>query len=136
MMKSEAIRAFENLTSEIETMEQAKAFKMGMTYEDRHRLELDARTARAEMLAGHIVDGILWVRAQFHRLGDWFAAGQRLRIAERQLMSMDDRMLADLGLTRGDVPFAVRRAAEGDAPQFDEVTGYVAPANQNLRHAA
>jgi hypothetical protein len=135
-MKSEAIQTFEILTSEIETMEQAKAFKMGLTFEDRERLEMRARTARAEMIAGHIVDGILWVRTQFHRFGAWFKAGQRLRIAERQLMSMDDRMLADLGLTRGDVPFAVRRAAEGDAPQFDEVTGYVAPANQNLRHAA
>lgn len=135
-MKSEAIRAFENLTSEIETMEQAKAFKMGMTYEDRQRLEMGARTARAQLIAGHIVDGILWVRTQFHRLGTWFTAGQRLRLAERQLMSMDDRMLADLGLTRGDVPFAVRRAAQGDTPQFDEVAGYVAPANQNLRRAA
>jgi len=135
-MKSEAIRAFENLTSEIGAMEQAKAFKSGLTFEDRHRLEMRARTARAEMIAGHIVDGILWVRAQFHRLGAWLEADRRLRYAERQLMSMDDRGLADLGLTRGDVPFAVRRAAEGNAPQFDEVTGYVAPANQNLRHAA
>jgi uncharacterized protein YjiS (DUF1127 family) len=135
-MKSDAIRTFENLTSEIKTMEQAKAFKMGLTFEDRQRLEMRARTARAEMISDHIVGGILWVRAQFHRLGAWFKAGQRLRVAERQLMAMDDRMLADLGLSRGDVPFAVRRAAEGDAPQFDEVTGYVAPANQNLRRAA
>jgi uncharacterized protein YjiS (DUF1127 family) len=135
-MKSEAIQTFEILTSEIETMEQAKAFKMGLTFEDREMLEMRARTARSEMIAGHIVDGILWIGAQFHRLGAWLKAGQRLRVAERQLMSMDDRMLADLGLTRGDVRFAVRRAAEGDAPQFDEVTGYVAPANQNLRRAA
>lgn len=135
-MKSEAIRAFENLTSEIGTMEQAKAFKMGLSHEDRQRLEMSARTARAEMLAGHIVDGILWVRAQFRRLGAWFEADRQLRLAERQLMLMDDRGLADLGLSRGDVPFAVRRAAEGNAPQFDAVTGYVAPANQNLRHAA
>ena len=117
-------------------MEQAKAFKLGLTHEDRQRLEMHARTARAEMLAGHIVDGILWIRDQFRRLGARFKAGQELRYAERQLMTMDDRGLADLGLTRGDVPFAVRRAAEGNAPQFDEVTGYTAPANQNLRHAA
>ena len=135
-MKSDAIQAFENLTSEIGVMEQAKAFKLGLTYEDRHRLEMHARTARAEMLAGHIADGILWIRDQFRRLGARFTAGQQLRYAERQLMAMDDRGLADLGLTRGDVPFAVRRAAEGNAPQFDEVTGYTAPANQNLRHAA
>jgi len=135
-MKSDAIQSFENLTSEIGAMEQAKAFKLGLTFEDRQRLEMRARTARAEMLAGHIVDGILWVRDQFRRLSARFKADQRLRYAERQLMSMDDRGLADLGLTRGDVPFAVRRAAEGNAPQFDEVTGYTAPANQNLRHAA
>jgi uncharacterized protein YjiS (DUF1127 family) len=134
-MKSDAIQAFENLTSEIEAMDQAKAFKLGLTFEDRQRLEMRARTARSEMLAGQI-DGILWIRDQFRRLGASFKASQRLRYAERQLMAMDDRGLADLGLTRGDVPFAVRRAAEGNAPQFDEVTGYTAPANQNLRHAA
>jgi len=50
-MKSDAIQSFENLTSEIGAMEQAKAFKLGLTFEDRQRLEMRARTARAEMLA-------------------------------------------------------------------------------------
>jgi uncharacterized protein YjiS (DUF1127 family) len=35
-----------------------------------------------------------------------------LRRAERELMSLDDRMLHDIGVTRGEIPAAVRRARE------------------------
>ena len=87
-MKSDAIQAFENLTSEIEVMEQAKAFKLGLTHEDRQRLEMHARTARAEMLAGHIVDGILWIRDQFRRTRRPFQG--RSRAALRRTPAHDD----------------------------------------------
>lgn len=33
-----------------------------------------------------------------------------LRRAERDLMSLDDRMLHDIGISRGEIPAAVRRA--------------------------
>jgi len=33
-----------------------------------------------------------------------------LRRAERELMNLDDRMLHDIGLTRSEIPAAVRRA--------------------------
>ncbi len=39
--------------------------------------------------------------------------------------------LADLGLCRADIAFAVREAAEGVVPQIDGVTGHVIAANQN-----
>ena len=40
---------------------------------------------------------------------------------------MSDRELADLGLSRADIPFAVRETVEGVMPQFDAVTGYATP---------
>jgi hypothetical protein len=59
----------------------------------------------------------------------------KLRAAEDQLMAMSDRELADIGLCRAEIPFAVRQPT-GMAPGFDGVTGLVDAANQNLRHAA
>jgi len=56
-------------------------------------------------------------RSLFSFLMDEF----RARRAERELLSMDDRSLADIGLTRSDIPAAVRHrgfrvvAAEVDA---------------------
>jgi uncharacterized protein YjiS (DUF1127 family) len=35
-----------------------------------------------------------------------------LRRAERELMSLDDRMLHDIGITRSEIPSAVRKARE------------------------
>ena len=60
----------------------------------------------------------------------------KLRAAEAQLLRMSDRELADLGLCRSDISFAVREAAQGIAPEIDHVTGHVTAANQNLRRAA
>ncbi len=39
------------------------------------------------------------VRSVFHAVADW----QRKRRAEAELREMDDRMLADLGITRGEI---------------------------------
>ncbi|MBX9945360.1 MAG: DUF1127 domain-containing protein [Reyranella sp.] len=60
----------------------------------------------------------------------------KLRAAEAQLLRMTDRELADLGLARSDIPFAVRETAHGLSPQIDAVTGDVAAVNHNLRRAA
>ncbi len=38
-------------------------------------------------------------RSAFHAVVDW----HRKRRAEAELMEMDDRMLADLGITRGEI---------------------------------
>ncbi len=62
-------------------------------------------------------------------------AHMALRRAEAQLYRMSDRELADLGLCRSDIPFAIREVS-GLAPVIDGVAGVAEVANQNLRHAA
>ena len=53
-----------------------------------------------------------------------------------ELSQLSDRELADIGLTRGDIHFAIRETAEGVMPEIDGVTHTVIPANQNLRRVA
>ncbi|MDP1961002.1 MAG: DUF1127 domain-containing protein [Reyranella sp.] len=110
--------------------------KAGLTIADRHMIELRARYARAEFVADALGDALLWIGRQYGRLVAGIKADLKLRAAEAQLLRMTDRELTDLGLTRGDITFAVREAAEGLAPQIDAVTGNVAAANQNLHRAA
>jgi uncharacterized protein YjiS (DUF1127 family) len=80
-----------------------------------------------------------WIRAPFKRLVESVKADFRLRAAEAELFRMSDRELADVGLSRGDIPFAVRRGAEtvaGDAPAIGRATAAAQAANENLRHIA
>ena len=49
---------------------------------------------------------------------------------------MSDRELADIGLCRGDITFAVREVAHGVAPDIDGVGAPLTAANQNMRRAA
>lgn len=52
--------------------------------------------------------------------------------AYRELAALDDRSLADIGLTRSDIPFVLeRKAAERKAPRLEPVF-----ANTNHRRAA
>jgi len=60
----------------------------------------------------------------------------KLRAAESQLHRMTDRELADIGLCRGDIPFAIRETAHGVMPEIDRVTHTAPSANQNLRRVA
>jgi uncharacterized protein YjiS (DUF1127 family) len=133
---TQPIRTFEDLTSETAPAGGNDITKIGFTFDDRRLIELRARYARAEMLANGVGDLILWFRRQYNRLVGAVKADLKLRAAEAQLYRMTDRELADLGLCRADIAFAVREAAEGVVPQIDGVTGHVTAANQNLRRAA
>lgn len=135
-MMTQPIRTFEDLTSETAPAGGNDIAKIGLTFDERRLLELRARYARAEMLANAVGDLILWVRRQYNWLVAGVKADFKLRAAEAQLHRMTDRELADLGLCRADIAFAVREAAEGVVPQIDGVTGHVTAANQNLRRAA
>ncbi|MDI1285909.1 MAG: DUF1127 domain-containing protein [Reyranella sp.] len=135
-MMTQPIQMFENLTSETAPVGRKDITKVAFSFEERRLLELRARYARAELMANSLGDALLWVGRRYTRLVAAFKADFKLRAAEAQLLRMTDRELADLGLARGDIPFAVREAAEGIAPQFDTVTGGMIAANQNLHRAA
>jgi uncharacterized protein YjiS (DUF1127 family) len=78
-----------------------------------------------------------WAARLFARFGEALKVRYRLHRAEEQLYRMSDRELADLGLCRADIAYAVRQPITGTAPRFDaEAAERMAAANQNVRRAA
>lgn len=132
-MMTQPIQMFENLTSETSPAG-GNAFKVKLSSDDRRLIEMRARYARAEMIAEVLTDAVLWVSRQVKRLVAAVKADYKLRAAEAQLYRMSDRELADLGMTRADIPFAVREAV-GVEPAIHGPDSLKA-ANQNLRSAA
>ena len=135
-MMTQPIRTFNDLTSETAPAGGNDITKRGLSHEDRRLFEQHARYARAELMANSLGDVVLWLSRQWHRLVAGIKADIKLRAAEAQLFRMSDRELADIGLCRGDISFAVREVAHGMAPDFDSVSEPVSAANQNLRRAA
>jgi len=135
-MMTQPIRTFKDLSSETAQAGGNDISKIGFTFDDRRLVELRARYARAQIMADGLGDVILWLGRQYRRLVAAIKADFRLRTAEAQLFRMSDRELADLGLCRADIPFAIREAAQGITPQIDGMTSHVVAANQNMRHAA
>jgi uncharacterized protein YjiS (DUF1127 family) len=135
-MMTQPIQMFENLTSETSPAGGNDIAKTSMTFEDRRMLELRARYARAEMVANNLGDFLLWFGRQYRRLVAAIKTDFKLRAAESQLLRMSDRELADIGLCRGDIPFAVRETAHGIAPEIIHADLPVSAANQNLRRVA
>ncbi len=134
-MMTQPIRTFEGLTSET-TPAGGNDRKLNLSFDERRLIELRARYARAEMVADSLGDFFLWLGRQYSRLVNAIKTDFKLRAAEAQLFRMSDRELADLGLCRSDIPFAVRETAHGVVPQFDASTAPLSAANQNLRRAA
>ena len=135
-MMTQPIQMFENLTSETSPAGGNDIAKTSMNFEERRTLEVRARYARAEMLANNIADALLWLGRQYQRLVSVIKTDFKLRAAESQLFRMSDRELADIGLCRADIHFAVRETAEGIVPEINHVTHSADPANQNLRRVA
>ena len=135
-MMTQPIQMFENLTSETSPAGGNDIAKTNLSYEDRRMLELRARYARAEMIANSLADVLLWLGRQYTRFVTAIKADFKLRAAESQLHRMTDRELADIGLCRADIHFAVRETAEGIVPEINHVTHSADPANQNLRRVA
>ena len=133
-MMTQPIRTFKDLTSE--TAPAGGNTRINLSFDDRRLLEIRARYARAELLANGLGDVILWVGRQWRRLVDGIKADFKLRAAEAQLFRMSDRELADIGLCRGDITFAIREVAHGVAPEIDGEMRSVSAANQNMRRAA
>lgn len=135
-MMTQPIQMFENLTSETSPAGGNDIAKTTLSFEDRKRLELRARYARAELVADGLADALVWLGRQGSRLVAAIKTNFKLRAAEAQLIRMSDRELADIGLTRGDIPFAIRESvAEGIAPEIAHARA-VPAANENLRRVA
>ena len=135
-MMTQPIQMFENLTSETAPAGGNAITKTALSFEERRMLELRARYARAEMLADGLGDVLLWLGRQYQRLVSAITTDFKLRAAESQLLRMSDRELADIGLCRGDIPFAIRETAHGIAPEINHGVLSSAAANQNLRRVA
>lgn len=135
-MMTQPIQMFENLTSETSPAGGNDIAKATLTFEERRILELRARYARAELVANGLADALLWLGRQYSRFVAAIKTDFKLRAAESQLFRMSDRELADIGLCRGDIHFAVREpAAEGIAPEIAHASA-AAAANENLRRVA
>jgi uncharacterized protein YjiS (DUF1127 family) len=135
-MMTQPIRTFKDLTSETAPAGGNDLTKHNLSYQDRRLLEQNARYARAELMANALGDAALWLGRQWRRLVAGIKADFKLRAAEAQLFRMSDRELADIGLCRADIHFAVRETAEGIVPEINHVTRGADPANQNLRRVA
>jgi uncharacterized protein YjiS (DUF1127 family) len=135
-MMTQPIRTFKDLTSETAPAGGNDFTKHNLSYQDRRLLEQNARYARAELMANALGDAALWLGRQWRRLVAGIKADFKLRAAEAQLFRMSDRELADIGLCRGDITFAVREVAHGVAPEIDGEMRPVSAANQNMRRAA
>ncbi len=64
-----------------------------------------------------------------HRLAASVADWRQRQRAYAELASLDDRSLADIGITRSEIPYVLSHAARHQAE-----TG--TPVNNNIRHAA
>jgi uncharacterized protein YjiS (DUF1127 family) len=135
-MMTQPIQTFENLTSETSAGGNDLT-KLGFSFEDRRLIERRARYARAALLADVLTEGLLWLNRKAKRVVEAVKADYKLRAAEAQLFRMSDRELSDLGLSRAEIPFAVREAqVEGAMPEFDAAhAAAVSAANRNERPA-
>jgi len=66
-----------------------------------------------------------------HELASALAGWRRRQRAYAELYALDDRSLADIGITRSEIPYVLTRAAKTRNPRSAE-----APAEGNFRHAA
>ena len=135
-MMTQPIQMFENLTSETSPAGGNDIARTTLTFEERRLLELRARYARAELVANGLADALIWLGRQYSRFVGAIKTDFKLRAAESQLFRMSDRELADIGLCRADIQFAVRETAVGVMPELEHVTHSATPANQNLRRVA
>ena len=135
-MMTQPIQTFENLTSETSAGGNDLT-KLGFSFEDRRLIERRAAYARAALLADVLTEGLLWLNRKAKRVVEAVKADYKLRAAEAQLFRMSDRELSDLGLSRAEIPFAVREAqVEGVMPEFDAAhVAAVSAANRNERPA-
>jgi len=121
--------AFSSFGSVIAPTPARGAGKVRLDQVDRQTIEHQARVRRAEVVGEMIGGGI----ANFWT---YLRASLKRRAAVAELSALDDRMLADIGLSRSEIRAAVNTAA-GFGPDLPVGPGVKASLNDNLyKHAA
>lgn len=96
-----------------------------------------ARANRAKVVSEGIAKGVRFLATKIGKLAIALRDAQKQRAAVAQLMSMDERMLQDIGLNRSLVPFVVTGSVRNRTADLYADVGQVATANDNAaRHAA
>jgi uncharacterized protein YjiS (DUF1127 family) len=136
-MMTQPIQKFQNLSSATPPAGGNDLTKIGIGHDDRRLVETRARYGRAALLADSLTDTVLWAGRLVKRAAQAIKADFRLRAAEDQLFRMSDRELADIGLSRAEISFAIRDLqVEGVSPLFDAAPeGEPAAANRNTNPA-
>jgi uncharacterized protein YjiS (DUF1127 family) len=104
------------------------AGKVRLDQVDRQTIEYQARVHRAEVVGEMIGGGIA-------RLWGHVRRALRRRAAVAELSALDDRMLADIGLSRSQIHAAVNSAA-GFGPDLPVGPGVTASLNDNIHARA
>jgi uncharacterized protein YjiS (DUF1127 family) len=76
------------------------------------------------------------LNAVFHHIGERFQAWRERERAIAELSGLDDRMLADIGLHRGDIPFIRLESETEFLPTGRATLGEPANANAHGQRAA
>ncbi len=95
----------------------------------------EASYLRAKTLSELFGRAIRWAGGVVNALATSVSEGIRLRRAYRELMALDDHMLADIGISRHDIPLVVagsaaRRGSPADVHILQPAPGQTAPANE------
>ncbi len=123
MFSPSSTPAFSSFGREIAPTPARGADKVRVDLVDRHAIEYRARVHRAEVVGEMIGGGIA-------RLWGHLRMALRRRAAIAELNALDDRMLADIGLSRGQIHAAVDAAA-GFGPDLPVGPGAARPFNDN-----
>jgi uncharacterized protein YjiS (DUF1127 family) len=120
--------AFSSFGSVIAPTPARGAGKVRLDQVDRQTIEYQARVRRAEVVGEMIGGGIA-------RLWGHIRRALRRRAAVAELSALDDRMLADIGLSRSQIHAAVNSAA-GFGPDLPVGPGVTASLNDNIHARA
>lgn len=91
------------------------------------QIEAEARTARAQFVGEAVANLVVGAVDLVKTVATKVAAWQRHQSAVAELAQLDDRLLADLGLSRSDIAAAI----EGNVHR-----GFAVPANVNTARTA
>lgn len=95
------------------------------------------RAERSRVLAGLAAAGVAKIVGAAKAVGRWAARRMEIARTARELRDMDSRMLADIGLTRGEIHLVLRgELVRGRPAKLDAANESVAPEHRASSQAA